>query len=89
MESNFAVIILVEMFGFYFCETIPQNMTEMSKGNAQAFNLFFHKMLKSGIYFAPSMYEAGFICATHDINAINTTLDLADKAFNEIANNSL
>ncbi|HLX55359.1 MAG TPA: glutamate-1-semialdehyde 2,1-aminomutase [Aquella sp.] len=74
------------MFGFYFCETIPQNMSEMSNGNAQVFNAFFHKMLKAGVYFAPSMYEAGFICATHDINAVNKTLELADTAFNEIAN---
>ncbi|MCC2625100.1 MAG: hemL [Burkholderiales bacterium] len=74
------------MFGFYFCEILPQNMADMAKGNVEQFNAFFHKMLQSGVYFAPSMYEAGFVCATHDINAINKTLDLADNAFREIAN---
>jgi glutamate-1-semialdehyde 2,1-aminomutase len=73
------------MFGFYFCETLPQNMADMAKGNIEQFNAFFHKMLKAGVYFAPSMYEAGFVCATHDINAINKTLELADNAFAEIA----
>lgn len=74
------------MFGFYFCDKIPNNMTEMAQGNSDIFNLFFHKMLKSGVYFAPSMYEAGFICATHDMNTINKTLDIADNVFREIAN---
>lgn len=74
------------MFGFYFSKTAPKNMIDMAQGNAPIFNSFFHKMLKSGVYFAPSMYEAGFICATHDIDAINKTLDLADTAFAEITN---
>lgn len=74
------------MFGFYFCDTIPTSMTEMGKCNTTTFNMFFHKMLKSGVYFAPSMYEAGFICATHDINAINHTISAADNVFREIAN---
>jgi glutamate-1-semialdehyde 2,1-aminomutase len=77
------------MFGFYFRETIPQNMSDMAQGNIQIFNSFFHKMLKSGIYFAPSMYEAGFICATHNVDAVNTTLDLADAAFAQIASDLL
>jgi glutamate-1-semialdehyde aminotransferase len=32
------------------------------------------------------MYEAGFICITHDMKAINKTLDVADKIFEEMAN---
>jgi glutamate-1-semialdehyde 2,1-aminomutase len=74
------------MFGLYFCDTPPANMKQMATANVSAFKFFFHKMLQSGIYFAPSMYEAGFICITHDMKAINKTLDVADKIFEEMAN---
>lgn len=76
------------MFGFYFSNTIPHNMTEMATSNIKAFNTFFHKMLGEGIYFAPSMYEAGFICATHDIPTINKTLAVADNVFKAMARDS-
>lgn len=77
------------MFGFYFCDTLPTNMLDMAKCDNNLFNRFFHKMLNLGVYFAPSMYEAGFICATHDQKAINQTLELAELAFSQLKNSPI
>jgi len=49
------------------------------------FNEFFHIMLNSGIYLAPSAFEAGFISAEHNDDIINLTLKTAESAFAQIA----
>lgn len=73
------------MFGFYFCEKLPENFTQVKDAPIVRFNKFFHLMLASGVYFAPSMFEAGFICSSHDQNIVNQTLDIADMAFAKLA----
>ena len=35
------------------------------KTDSPAFNRFFHGMLDRGVYFAPALYEAGFVSAAH------------------------
>lgn len=69
------------MFGFYFLDQIPKNFSQVKQASEAMFNKFFHAMLKNGIYFAPSMYEAGFICIKHKEEIINKTLEVADKVF--------
>ena len=43
-------------------------------------------MLNKGVYFAPSMYETGFICSSHTSDVINETLTIADSVLGEILN---
>lgn len=69
------------MFGFYFSNKIPSNFAEMDKLDKKRFNLFFHEMLKRGVYFAPSMFEAGFICSFHDKKIIDETLNIVEDVF--------
>ena len=69
------------MFGFYFSDKLPQNLTEVKLANEERFNKFFHMMLDAGVYFAPSMYEAGFVCIAHSNKIIEQTLVAAKKVF--------
>ncbi len=69
------------MFGIYFANTLPQDFNEAKQVNSIQYNQFFHFMLKHGIYFAPSMFEAGFVCYKHTDRQIDQTLGIADKAF--------
>lgn len=69
------------MFGFYFSDRVPQSFAEVKEGNQELFNRFFHLMLDRGIFFAPSMYEAGFISAVHDSRVIDKTLAIARDVF--------
>ena len=41
------------------------------------FNRFYHGMLERGIYFAPALYEAGFVSAAHSEADIAETIAAA------------
>ncbi len=69
------------MFGFYFLEDIPQSFNEIKQADQTVFNKFFHLMLDNGIFLAPSMFEAGFICSSHTSKIIDETLNKAQIAF--------
>ena len=69
------------MFGFFLLPQLPKNYTEVMKSNSEQFNRFFHGMLIQGIYFAPALYEAGFVSAAHTSADIQETVEIADKVF--------
>ena len=69
------------MFGLYFSKKIPTSFAEVTACDKDAFNRFFHAMLNTGIYFAPSAFEAGFVSCMHGSKEINATLAAADDIF--------
>ncbi|KTD50339.1 glutamate-1-semialdehyde-2,1-aminomutase [Legionella quinlivanii] len=70
------------MFGFFFTEEPEvRNFNQVQKSNESRFKTFYHGMLKSGIYLAPSMYEAGFVSCCHGEEEIAKTLDAAEEVF--------
>jgi glutamate-1-semialdehyde 2,1-aminomutase len=69
------------MFGLFFRDTPPRSFAEVMASDREAFNRFFHAMLASGIYLAPSAYEAGFVSAAHGKAEIDATLLAAREAF--------
>ncbi len=72
------------MFGFFLMDTLPQNYaTVMTTDNAR-FNTFFHGMLERGVYFAPALYEAGFVSAAHTEADVQATVDAATDVFKQM-----
>ena len=69
------------MFGFFLLKTLPQNYPQVMKTDSPAFNRFFHAMLDSGVYYAPALYEAGFVSAAHTDEDIAATVDAAARFF--------
>jgi len=63
------------MFGFFFSEELPSNINDVAKTDDVLFSNFLNSCIRSGIYFAPSKYEAGFISAMHKDEEINRTLE--------------
>ena len=63
------------MFGFFFSEELPNNINDVAKTDDVIFSNFLNSCIRSGIYFAPSKYEAGFISAMHKDEEINRTLE--------------
>ena len=45
------------------------------------FENFFKMMLEKGVYFAPSMFEAGFISTKHTDHEIKYTIEKANEVF--------
>ena len=72
------------MFGLYFRESPPNSFDEIMKSDRKQFNKFFHSMLKQGIYFGPSAFEAGFVSAAHTEKDIQETIDASHRAFESL-----
>ena len=69
------------MFGFFLLEQLPQNYATVMTTDSPAFNRFFHAMLDKGVYYAPALYEAGFVSAAHTAADIEATVDAAAQFF--------
>jgi glutamate-1-semialdehyde 2,1-aminomutase len=65
------------MFGFFFASELPRKYGDVMASDAARFNRFFHAKLDRGVYFAPALYEAGFVSAAHTPAVIQATLDAA------------
>jgi glutamate-1-semialdehyde 2,1-aminomutase len=72
------------MFGFFFAADLPQHYGAVMASDKERFNRFFHAMLGRGVYFAPALYEAGFVSAAHGATEIEATLTAARSAFAEL-----
>jgi glutamate-1-semialdehyde 2,1-aminomutase len=72
------------MFGFYFSNSVPSTYAQMMAGDKERFNRFFHGMLDEGVYFAPAMFEAGFVSAQHTDAVIDETVEAARRVFKRI-----
>ena len=68
------------MFGFFFASDLPQNYGVVMRTDQKLFNRFFHAMLDRGVYFAPALYEAGFVSAAHSAADIDATVRAAGEA---------
>jgi glutamate-1-semialdehyde 2,1-aminomutase len=68
------------MFGFFFADTLPQNYPAVIATDKERFNAFFHAMLDAGVYFAPALYEAGFVSAAHSADDIAATVTAAARS---------
>jgi len=69
------------MFGFFLLGQLPQNYATVMTTDSPAFNKFFHAMLDAGVYYAPALYEAGFVSAAHSAEDIEATVDAAARFF--------
>jgi len=72
------------MFGLFFTDQRVDTYAKAMASDSRQFNRFFHAMLKQGVYFAPSAYEAGFLSAAHDPAMIDATLAAARVAFKSL-----
>ncbi len=68
------------MFGFFFASELPQNYSAVMATDKERFNRFFHAMLDRGVYFAPALYEAGFVSGAHTAADLKATADAALQA---------
>ncbi len=69
------------MFGFFLMERLPQNYATVMTTDGARFNRFFHGMLERGVYFAPALYEAGFVSAAHTDADVADTVAAAREVF--------
>lgn len=68
------------MFCGYFTSEPVWNLADAMKSDRERFKKFFHAMLETGVYLAPSQFEAGFLSAAHTEADIETTIAAGAKA---------
>jgi len=69
------------MFSAFFTETAVKDWSTAKTSDTARFGKFFRGMLEWGVYLAPSQFEAGFMSAAHDDDAIDVTLEAASEVF--------
>jgi len=78
LNIPFSSTSLGGMFGFCFTEKSPLvDFSDVASSDESLFKRFFHGMLGQGIYFAPSLYEAGFVSSAHQDDDIRQTKNAA------------
>jgi glutamate-1-semialdehyde 2,1-aminomutase len=73
------------MFCGYFTHHPVHNLADAMHSDRERFKKYFHGMLREGVYFAPSQFEAGFISTAHAPADLERTVNAAAKVFRSIA----
>jgi glutamate-1-semialdehyde 2,1-aminomutase len=68
------------MFCLFFTEAEVTDLASAQSSDRAAFAAFFHACLKSGVYFAPSQFETGFLSTAHTSEDIAATAAIAARA---------
>jgi len=68
------------MFGMFFTAQEVHTYEDAKTSDLNRFVSYFHSMLKSGIYLAPSQFEAGFVSSAHTAADLIKTLEAARNA---------
>jgi len=74
---------MVGMFGFFFSETPVRNYQDALNSDLGLFTRFFRRMLKQGIYLAPSAFESLFVSTAHSEEDLERTAKAFRKALEE------
>ncbi|GJM07265.1 MAG: glutamate-1-semialdehyde 2,1-aminomutase [marine bacterium B5-7] len=70
------------MFSFHFTsDAHVHSFADVMRTDAEQYHAFFHAMLASGFYFAPSAYETSIVTLAHNNEVIDDTLDAFDAVF--------
>ncbi len=59
------------LFSVFFTDATVVDYATAKAGSAKRYAAFFHAMLDRGVYLPPSAYEAWFLSAAHDDEALN------------------
>jgi glutamate-1-semialdehyde 2,1-aminomutase len=68
------------MFCLYFRGDPVTDFRDAAAADAERFRVYFHGMLRRGVYLAPSPFEAGFVSAAHTGEQIERTIAAAREA---------
>ena len=72
------------MFCSYFAQDPVTDYATAQQSDTAAFGRFFQAMLEAGVYLAPSQFEAGFTSTAHSDEAIDATVNAAQRAFRKV-----
>jgi glutamate-1-semialdehyde 2,1-aminomutase len=68
------------MFCLYFTPGPVWSLADAQRSDRAAFGRFFHACKDAGVYFAPSQFEAGFLCLAHTSSDLQRTAEVVTQA---------
>lgn len=68
----------------FFTKGPIKDFLSVKSSNTDYFRAYYQKMLKRGIYLAPSPFEASFVSISHENDAIEHTIEQAHLSFKEL-----
>lgn len=80
-DAPFTINQVGSMVSIFFTENAVTDFSSAARSDTEAFKDFFWHMLRSGIYLAPSQYEAGFISSVHSEEDLEKTFEAAREWF--------
>jgi len=75
------------MFTVFFANEKVCSWAGAAASDTSVYSKYFHHLLDSGIYVAPSQFECGFVSLAHTQNEIDTMAGIAKIAFSELTAN--
>jgi len=72
------------MGSIFFTEHDVYDFDTVMRSDKEKFKRFYREMLSKGVYLAPSPFEAIFVSYAHTDEAIEYTIDAAEKAFENL-----
>ncbi|MBF2758765.1 MAG: glutamate-1-semialdehyde 2,1-aminomutase [Ectothiorhodospiraceae bacterium AqS1] len=76
---------LCGMFGLFFTQAESvRRFADVMACDTERFARFFHAMQAHGVYLAPSAFEAGFVSAAHNEEALDITFRASELAFSAL-----
>lgn len=79
-ERDFVFHRVGSMFCLFFTGGEIRNLADAQRSNRAAFAKFFHACLDSGVYFAPSQFETGFLSLAHTPEDLEKTAAVTERA---------
>ena len=72
------------MATLFFNENKITDFASAANSDTEKFNIYFHNMLKNGIYLPPSQFEAAFISIAHSEEDLENTIKANYEALNSL-----
>ncbi|MFB2623715.1 glutamate-1-semialdehyde 2,1-aminomutase [Methanothermobacter marburgensis] len=86
MDLEYQVAGPASMFQIYFTEDEVRNYADAKKSDTELFMKYFHGLLERGVFIPPSQFECCFISAAHEMDHINSTLEIAEDVLSHLKN---
>lgn len=86
MDLEYQVAGPASMFQIYFTEDEVRNYADAKKSDTELFMKYFQGLLERGVFIPPSQFECCFISAAHEMDHINSTLEIAEDVLSHLKN---
>ena len=84
LGKSYALNRVGSMMCMFFTEEHVENFNNAVKSDTELYGKYFHEMLKSGVYLAPSQFEALFVSTAHTNEDLDKTIKAHKRSLETI-----